>query len=378
MTDLIHGHNPGMDRRRFLRTVTAAGAALASPALAGPATARAETAPGPSLLPEAAGPLPGRSIRYLTCDPDFLDARPCFDPTGKYVLFMHQPLRGKDRDQVWLYTMPTARATSSPRTCRKPNPFYVNKNLQATRPDWSWSRQSFEIAFSGNSDQLWLLDATTRKAVQVDCTGRNLETLSYPSWTSDGQQIVLTNYARDPRRQRLLRTSTIPPTPPFDARCTDETNPRDVWPGMCSVSPSSPELVAFAGQAPNLVNTYDQNWNQIWVKNGSTPAIQLNGLLGRAPWWSPTGDRIAYESVLTPSDGYNAFYRIWVMPYPAPAAPPPVRRPGGRLATPAHLSVQHAKWSPDGSRIVFAYTIPGATPIDGIAPMGIAIVDAPA
>jgi hypothetical protein len=35
------------------------------------------------------------------------------------------------------------------------------------------------------------------------------------------------------------------------------TKPDLVWPGMSSVSSSDPDLVAFAGQTPNLINTYD-------------------------------------------------------------------------------------------------------------------------
>jgi len=308
-----------------------------------------------------------------------MDARPCFDPTGKLVLFMHQPLRGKDKNQIWFYSIPTASAKPLPLQCQKPDSFYVNPQLQATRPDWSWTRNSFEIAFSGNSNELWLLDAKTKNALQIDCKAPDaLETLSYPSWNAAGDNIVLTNYAADPGKQRLLRTTTISETPPFSVTCTNFTNPDGMWPGMSSVSPSNPDLVAFAGQTPNLINTYDQNWNQIWVKEGSDgSAIQLNGIVGRAPWWSPTGKRIAYESILTPTDGYNSFYRIWVIAYPPPVAPPIVLQPGGQLVTPADLSVQHAKWSPDGKKIVFAYTIPWGKPVDGNAPMGIAIVDAP-
>jgi Tol biopolymer transport system component len=317
------------------------------------------------------------ALRYLTSDPDVVDARPCFDPSGKLVLFMHQPLRGKNKDQIALYTIPAAKGSPVPLQCAKPDSFYFNPQLQATRPDWSWTRKTYEIAFSGNSNQLWLLDATTRNAQQVNCSGSDLETLSYPSWTQDGTRIVLTNYAADPKKQRLLRTGTIPATPPFSVACTDETNPGNVWPGMSSVSPANADLVAFAGQVPNLINTYDQNWNQIWVKQGSDNPKQINGIQGRAPWFSPTGDRIAYESILTPTDGFNPSFRIWVMPYPPPAAPPTVLQPGGQMVTPAELAVQHAKWSPDGTKIVFAYNIWWAKPVDGNAPQGIAIVDVP-
>jgi dipeptidyl aminopeptidase/acylaminoacyl peptidase len=146
------------------------------------------------------------------------------------------------------------------------------------------------------------------------------------------------------------------------------------------VSPANPDLVAFAGQAPNLAQTYDQNWNQIWIQNGSDPhqslALQIDGILGRAPWWSPNGQYIAFESVLTPTDGYNPFYRIWIL---GKFDPPSVGTM--QMVTPADLPVQHAKWSPSGTLIVFAYVIasvkPRSTPQGPMAPQGIAIVEVP-
>jgi hypothetical protein len=118
--------NQGVDRRRFLGQVTAAGAAMASSPLLGALSAsRAEAAPlpaGPPGRPQS--PPAGSSIRYLTCDPNFMDARPCFDPTGKLVLFMHQPLRGKDKNQIWFYSIPTASA--------KPCPFNARSRIRST------------------------------------------------------------------------------------------------------------------------------------------------------------------------------------------------------------------------------------------------------
>ena len=52
-----------------------------------------------------------------------------------------------------------------------------------------------------------------------------------------------------------------------------------------------------------------------------------------------------------------------------------------QVITPPDLPVQHAKWSPDGTRIVFAYVLPGAkavsTPQGDLVPQGIALVDVP-
>ena len=129
---------------------------------------------------------------------------------------MHQPLRGNDKNQIPLYSIPVARAKPLPLQCQKPDLFYANKNLQATRPDWSWTRKFFEIAFAGfptssSPGQLWLLDGKTKNAQQVDCTAPNpIQSLSYPSWTKAGDEIILTDYATiDPAgKQRLLRTTT--------------------------------------------------------------------------------------------------------------------------------------------------------------------------
>jgi len=352
-----------MHRRRFLGQVTAAGAiAAASPLLSAPASRVV-----------AGSHQSSPSIQYLTCDDAFLDARPCFDPTGQTVLFMHTPLAQPDR--VWLYAIRASSGSRKPHHCQSPTPFFVDPNLPATRPDWSWSRTNFEIAFAGNS-KLYLLDVNTKKVRFVDCQPSGsivLDTLSYPSWTADGSAIVFTNYSEQAlQHQQLLRVA-VPPTPPdpFSVVCAAVTDPSQVWPGMCSVSPSNPDLVAFAGQTPNLASVYDQNWNQIWVQNGADPAQEVNGIQGRAPWWSPSGTAIAYETILTPTDGYNTFLRIWVLPLIVD--PPSVGT--AQLITPPELPVQHAKWSPDATRIVFAYVIPKAKAIGGMAPQGIAIVD---
>ena len=59
---------------------------------------------------------------------------------------------------------------------------------------------------------------------------------------------------------------------------------------------------------------YDQNWNQIWAQNGASAPIEVDGIQGRAPWWSPSGTAIAYETILTPDDLYNPFLRTDVQP----------------------------------------------------------------
>src|SRR5262249_51975254 len=193
-----------MHRRRFLGQVAGASAAIASTSfLAAGSISQA--------APVAAGPK--ASVQYLTCDRRFIDARPCFDPTGTTVLFMRTPI--EDQNQTWLYTIPAANARHVPHHCQPPDPFFVDPNLPATRPDWSWTRTSFEIAFAGNGN-LHLLNTKTRTSLFVNCQpsgGVVLDTLSYPSWTHDGSAIVLTNYSEQALEHQQLIRVPVPPNP---------------------------------------------------------------------------------------------------------------------------------------------------------------------
>jgi hypothetical protein len=360
-----------MDRRHFLGGLTAAGVSAASTLLLG----RQEA----SALEASFGQQPqGTRLRYLTCDRRYVDARPCFSPDGRTVLFMRSPVTNPDLSTFW--TIPTASASLHSSRCARPTLFFADSNLQATRPDWSWSRQEYPIAFAGEQDGAWglyLLDVNgpPRQAVPVPCNLSDrsiaLGALSYPSWSADGTAIVATSYNQSqPQHQILLR---------FDLRqnpatCSGVTHPGEVWPGMSSVSPANADVIAFAAQSPNMEGTYNQNWNQIWIQNGSAPPQQLNGVQGRAPWWSPKGKFIAFESVAPgiPGDSnvptpVSPRYRIWIQP----VAIMPQQVGTAQVLTPPGLDVQHAKWSPDSSQITFAYNIrrTGA--------QGIALVDVP-
>jgi len=92
-----------------------------------------------------------------------------------------------------------------------------------------------------------------------------------------------------------------------------------------------------------------QNKNQIWLRLPGGQLHQIQPLQGRAPWWSPDGQFLAFES-----NRESRNYQIFVQNPCDPAAfTVPVTPPG--------LYVQHAKWSPDATKIVFAYSHNGNT-----------------
>lgn len=297
-------------------------------------------------------PLDRETFRFLTDDPAFEDGRPVFSPDGKHVLFMRSLVTNQNVSTFWIVSTEGGKAELFyDGEQHKPEP------LQATRPDWSRERRSFEIAFTGvgkDDSGLWLLDARTKDVKQVPLPtggdgGRNI--WSYPSWYHDGKFLAVTNYKL--LVHQLVRTD-------LEGKVEPLTDPSVVWAGMSSVSPGSPQdaVLVFAGEKPApqpppklppadqcSPDGYCQNLNQIWIQKPGEAPYQIDGKQGRAPWWSPDGRYIAFESN---RDGHH--FRIFVHSMQDGWTVP---------VTPEGLNVQHAKWSPDGRDLVFGAALDG-------------------
>lgn len=312
-----------MKRRNFLHSAIGAGITTA---LASPRHAEAE-----QLITHISNqPLP---VTFLTQDHHFADQRPCFSPDGKSVLFMRVPANDPNNGHSRLFVVPTAGGPAQQ--------FFDDPDLSATRPDWSWTNGL--IAFAGIHQGvgfLFLLNSVGGGLTHVPVGTPPLTQLSYPAWYPDGRHVSATNYANNQALKIHVPTGDYVPL----------TNPQAILAGMTGVCLRTAigNPIALAAERPGA-GPYDQDLNQIWLQWPNGELYMLDGEQGRAPWWSPSGNYIVFESN---RDAFPAKgpYRIFIEP-----------AQGGHWAplTPQGLPVQHAKFSPDGRLVVFAANLQG-------------------
>jgi len=198
----------------------------------------------------------------------------------------------------------------------------------------------------------------------------------YPTWNLAGTSFVTENDAGMPGPcNSIFDTGGNPGDANIDGNDANQTL---LFGGMPSTSAQDLPYIAFAGQ-PAIAGwggvsgtTYNECYNYIFLnaKNGgvysSTPmepgaAQQLlsydAAYQGRAPAWSPDGKTIAFESNRS-GQGY-AIYLFDIATSKVTQVTDPA------------LGGQHAKFFPDGSKLILTIHHPGGTP----KTMGIAWVD---
>ena len=374
-----------MDRRKFLKTSVPAAAAL-SLGLTGCGD---DTTPVAAAPPPDAGAVSYPPITFITSDPHFTDYRPAIDGTGQIVVFERTPFPNSSGANTVLYVAtsidspnpPTAPFLTVP---SNPAPSYP---YSQTRPDWSW--HNHQIVFSGAPSEsatieVHIATANGKTVTQVPATLAHI----YPIWSSDATQIVTYNNSNSAAPVRPVTTLITPDGNVVVANLNgdDTANPpAAMFGGFAAGKPGTPTQIAFAGQpslptwglpagqTPPATATYNQDNNYVFINSPkagggyqSSPLESAASMTsfdaayqGRAPYWSPDGNYVVFES--SRAGGYALFLAT------IGKTTPPVQ-----LTATAYWA-QHAKFSPDGRKLVFtALQHPSAA---GTGPRGIGIID---
>src|SRR6266508_825935 len=216
------------------------------------------------------------------------------------------------------------------------------------RPDWSW--KTGQISFTGVQTALppWL--AMDLQIALAPGRGGSFQWLSgtngmeYSTWFPSAKKLAV-----------MTTNGTLPSPNTSEINLQGTTIKKAIagkrlWAGMPTVNKARPHLIAFAGQVAQQGGKYDEDNNYIWLLDTRKktvaplePGCPRNGKFerrfqGRAPWWSPCGTWLVFESVRASKASSN-LYSIFLFKY---GESTPIR------ITHPKYNMNHAKWFPNG------------------------------
>ena len=262
----------------------------------------------------------------------FYDYRPVFNSTATTVIF-ERTINGITK----LYSLDLTNPSATPVLA------FPALKAQSMRPDWSW--QTGVVAFENNNG-IYL----SSKPIQPI---PNTTKMVYPTWYPDGATLAVYNNRKHNPPLPIPRTSKIDLSGKVLQPILATNN---IWAGFPSVNQKNSNLIAFAGQVVIPNTKYNQNTNYIWLLDTSTtpPAVRTldPGIpkkpfdakyQGRAPWYSPDGNWIAFESTRSNSLGLASIFI-----QKADGSTPAVQ------VTDQKWDANHPKWYPNGTELVAA------------------------
>jgi hypothetical protein len=272
-----------------------------------------------------------------------------------------------------------------------PAPLFKEAIARGTdRPDWFWGdggTVAFDYAPKTGSKAICVGTAESN-GEGSNPLGEVTSHMAYPTWFPGGASLAVMDSTNEAAPSLAIIDSST-------GNCTTpDVQGSSMWSGMPSVNQTNPSLIAFAGQPQAWGDSYHQDKNYIWVVDTSVspPApVPLEAgasnqtgsfdkaFQGRAPWWSPDGAWVVFESnrASPPSSsnkkGKKGKYAIFLYKYGGPG-------PAIQITAPSY-NCNHAKWFPNGFNgapgpfklIVAAWQNGGATP--PLGPYGLASLD---
>ena len=301
-------------------------------------------------------------LNFITADPHYSDYRPAIDSAAQHVVFERTPAAGGNTS---LYIIAMGSALVAPFVQSGQGGLFTGPSQ--TRPDWSWvtDKVVMNVAASNNDELQVLITDSDGNPLQNVHDSRGFV---YPTWTPDGTQLIIYNNSSDASPAPCTSLVDLDGSVRIPNLNGNDANNVPMFGGFASPMPQNKRLIAYAGQpdmawGPAAVNGgYNQNFNYVFLNAernatyGSAPLEPAASIRyfepsyqGRAPVWSPDGNYIAFES--DRAGGY-AIFLANVAQGTAPVQ-----------LTDAQYGSQHAKFFPDGTRIVLtALQQPGGGP----------------
>lgn len=301
---------------------------------------------------------------YLTRDTGCVDYRPVVNAAGDTVVFERTPM-----SIGALTTLQMIDDFNDP----NPVPFLSGSPpASQTRPDWLWQGGD-SVLFNGASGNntavnVWLAAADGSNPQPIP----NTTNAYYPRWNVGGGTFVTENSgstAKPTPCNTIFNLDGSVNTGNGNIDGTDSLN-KPMYGGMPGVCPKGLPAIAYAGQpviGGGWVPGYNEDFNYVFLNtfiNGAyssapmetgAPLTAFNGAYqGRAPDWSPDGTTIAFES-----NRSGMGYAIYLHSPQQGGKPIQVTDPT--------LNAQHARFFPDGSKLIVGIRMSCSSRAMGIA-----------
>lgn len=299
------------------------------------------------------------------------DYRSVVNSTGTTAIF-ERCVSNEPNSQSVLYSLDLASGALAPFLTGPSAPIYSG------RPDWCWENGNVAFNCVPEEDGKIVIGYVSADSTETSLIPATTQMI-YPTWfppPGTGSQILAV---------MSCQTSPEPNTSEIDVdgnlQASALAGP-NLWAGMPSVNQASTNLIAFAGQPVQSGGTYDQDLNYIWVMDTETGSVSpletgapgsgpfMPQFQGRAPWWSPDGNWIAFESnrAHQPSAGdEDGLYAIFL--YEVGGGNPAIQ-----ITDPIY-NANHAKWFPSGTELIVAAYQPGGEGQPPAYPWGLASLD---